>query len=137
MAEPEAAKEPIRNEKIKELGNFARWVFGTEHIEPLFTDSRKVDDFGIILESNEACQYLDRTARPKFEVAYRIAGGDKDEIIKLIEQAADNIELALTRAHFYTDSVKLQRAVKRLSIDASQLLRTFPDIDKELSENKD
>lgn len=135
-AEPEAAKEPVRNEKIEELGNLARWVFGTENTDPLFTDSRKVDDFGRILESSEANQYLERTAKPKFEVAYRISGGDEDEVIKLIEQAADNIELALTRAHFFKNSVKLQRAVKRLSIDAAQLLGIFPDMDKEPLENR-
>lgn len=84
-----------------------------------------MDDFGKILESDEAIDYLKRTKNPRFEVAFRTAGGDEDEVIKLIEQAADNIELALSRAHFYKSSTKLQKVVKRLGIDATQLLLSF------------
>lgn len=133
-AEPEDAKKPVAEEKRRELGNFAQWVFGTETKPPLFTDSRKVDDFGIILKSSEARQYLERTEKPKFAVGYRIAGGDEDEVIKLIEQASDNVELALSRAHFYKTSPKVQRAVERLGINATQLLKIYPDIRKQISE---
>ena len=102
------------------------WLFGDANRSPLFSDSRQVDNFGRILQSKDALEYLERTSRPNFEVAHRLAGGDEPEIIRLIEEAADNIELALTRAHLYKKSTKLRDAVRRLESDAKQLLTIFP-----------
>ena len=126
QAGPERARSPVPAERLKELANFALWLFGDEKRPPLFTDSRRVDDFGRILESDEAVEYLKRTDRPMFEVALRTARGDEPEVIRLVERAADNIELALTRAHQYVESKKLQAAVNRFSADAKQLLSLFP-----------
>ena len=56
-----------------------------KNIEPLVEDSRQVDDFGQILESKEAVEYLERTKKPSYEFAYRLDGGDEIEIIQLIE----------------------------------------------------
>jgi hypothetical protein len=136
LAEPRKAKTPVPKNHLDALANFALWLFGNEERDPLFTDSRKVDDFGAILESSKAVQYLERTEKPSFEIAYRMAGGDEPEIIKLIERAADNIELSLTRAHAYTKSKKLQIAVERLGTDAYQLLRIFPHIRESLDKDE-
>lgn len=132
LADPKRAKTPVPRHHLKALANFALWLFGNDKRPPLFTDSRKVDAFGMILESDKAVQYLERSPNPSFEVAYRMAGGDEPEIVRLIETAADNIELALTRAHLHTKSKKLQLAVERLGADAYQLLRIFPDIRESL-----
>ena len=99
LAEPNQAKRPVPVKRQKALSNYARWLFGDDKTPPLFTDSRLVDRFGSILESEEAIEYLERTPNPNFEVAYRLAGGDEPETVNLINQAADNIELALTKAH--------------------------------------
>jgi hypothetical protein len=136
LAEPRKAKTPVPKNHLDALANFAVWLFGNDERPPLFTDSRKVDDFGIILESDKAVQYLERTEKPSFEVAYRMAGGDEPEVIRLIERAADNIELALTRAHVYTKSKKLQIAVERLGADSYQLLSLFPGIRESLDKDK-
>lgn len=135
-AEPRKARTPVPKNHLDALANFALWLFGNEERPPLFTDSRKVDDFGAILESNKAVQYLERAEKPSFEIAYRMAGGDEPEIIKLIERAADNIEFALTRAHAYTKSKKLQIAVERLGTDAYQLLSIFPHIRERLDKDE-
>ncbi len=129
QADPKKAKTPVPKNHLKALTNFALWLFGVddEH-PPLLPDSRDVEDFGMILESPNAVQYLERSEKPNFVVAYRMAGGDEPEIIKLIEKSADNIELALSRAHLHAKSKKLQLAVERLGADAYQLLRIFPDI---------
>ncbi len=50
-----------------------------------------------------------------------LAGGDEPEIARLIETAADNIELALRRAHLYKKSKRIRDAVARLGADAYQL----------------
>ena len=62
----------------------------------------------------------------------RTSGGDEPEIIRLVETAADNIEMALTRAHFFKKSEKLKKAIERLSKDTKQLMNIFPSIAEEL-----
>jgi len=132
-ANPKRAKQPVPPSRRKAMASFARWLFGDEDREPLFTDSRQVDAFGTILRSAKAVEYLDRTEKPVFEVAFRIAGGDEPETVRLVESAADNVELALSKAHLYTKSADLRRAVERLGADAAQLLRVFPDIEQKLT----
>ena len=134
QADPETARKPVPQKRLKQLANFALWMFGTDDRPPLFTDSRQVDNFGKILESKDAVEYLERHAAPSFEVAYRTAGGDEQEIVRLVQAAADNVELALTRAHLHAKSKALQHAVERLGADADQLLRIFPKIREKLGE---
>ena len=59
-------------------------------------------------------------------MAWQIAGGDEPELIRLVEEASDNITLSLSRAHRYAKSKKLQSAVKQLSTDFAQLISIFP-----------
>jgi len=134
-ADPKSARTPVPKSHLKALANFALWIFGKGPEQPpVFSDSRQVDNFGRIIESKEAVEYLERTEHPSFDVALRTAGGDEPEIIRLIEKAADEVELALTRAHFFKKSKKIQAAVKRFGADAKQLLEIFPDIRKQLDE---
>jgi len=127
-AEPEKAKHPVPRERLQQLANFALWLFGNDRTAPIVKESRQVDAFGVILESKNAVDYLERSERPSFETAFRLAGGDEPELIKLIERAADDIEAALSRVHLYVKSKKVQLAVARVGQDAVQLLKIFPDI---------
>lgn len=131
-ADPEKARHPVPKHRLEALRNFAEWLFGDDKRPPLFTDSRRVDDFGRILESSKAVEYLERTERPNFDVAFRSAGGDEPELLKLIASAADNIELALTRVHLHVKSAQIQKAVERCGADALQLLNVFPTVRKSL-----
>jgi hypothetical protein len=81
-ADPKAARRPVPPEHLKALKRFALWLFGDDKHLPLFTDSRRVDDFGRILESPQAVEYLERTEKPNFEVAFRAAGGDEPELLR-------------------------------------------------------
>lgn len=128
QADPERAKTPVPETHIKNLSNFALWLFGTESQPPLFTDSRLTDKFGEVLESPTAVEYLIRNKRPSFDIAYQVAGGDEPEITDLIESASDNIEWSLTRVHHYRESEAIKKAVYRLGTDAMQLLNVFPSI---------
>jgi hypothetical protein len=125
-ADPEQAKRPVPKSHLKALANFAIWLFGDDKRPPLFSDSRQVDNFGRILESKEAVEYLERTSNASFDVALRVAGADEPEIVRLVEEASDNIELALTRAHLHKKSKKLRAAVARLKVDTEQLSSIFP-----------
>ena len=132
-ADPKAAERPVPRSRLKALAHFALWLFGNDARPPLFTDSRQVDNFGRILESREAVDYLEKTERPNFEVALRTSGGDEPELIRLVEGAADNIELALSRAHLHKGSKKLATSVKRLDEGARQLVSLFPDSQNRLT----
>lgn len=126
LAEPREAKRPVPKSRLKNLSNFALWLFGSKDIPPVVRESRLVDDFGRILESSKAVEYLERTARPSFDLAHQLAGGDEPEIVRLIEQAADNVSAALSRAHRYAKSKPLREAADRLNEDVSQLMTIFP-----------
>jgi hypothetical protein len=133
-AEPGKAKYPVPRSHLNQLAKFALWLFGDEKTPPIVKESRHVDTFGTILESNKAVEYLERSDRPNFETAFRLAGGDEPELVKLIERAADDIEAALGRAHHYVKSQKLRLAVERVGTDTVQLLRIFPDIQSRVLE---
>ena len=136
-SDPQTARKPVPNKKLKELANFALWLFGDEKQMPLFSDSRQVDNFGRILESQKGIEYLKRTEKPTFAIALRIAGGDEPEIVRYIEKAADDIELALTRIHLYKKSKKIQQAVVRLGAHTLQLLDIFPNIKEGLQKENE
>lgn len=127
-ADPKAAVKPVPKEHLKNLKLFSLWLFGSEEKMPLVRDSRQVDQFGRILESRKAVEYLERTEKPTFEMAYQLAGGDEPEVVRLIEQAADNVEAALSRAHRFSKSKKLQAAAVRLGEDTMQLVSLFPGL---------
>ncbi len=64
-ADKKAARKPVPPAKLKQLANFARWLFGTDEVKPIVADSRQVDDFGRILESSTAVEYLERSDTPR------------------------------------------------------------------------
>jgi hypothetical protein len=88
---------------------------------------RKVDEFGKILLSSPAVEYLERTELPSFEVAKRMAGVSEAEVALHIETAADEIEEALRAAHQHKTSKRVAIAVGRVGMDAVQLVKLFPE----------
>lgn len=135
MADPETAKSPVPDSHLKNLGNFALWLFGNDNRPPLFVDSRQKDNFSTILESPDAVRYLEDDKRPNFDYAFQLARGDELEIIRLINEAGDNIQISLSRVHHYRDSPELRNAIKRLSVDFKELLDRFPDLRTILQED--
>lgn len=131
-ADPNVAKNPVPESHIQNLAEFARWLYGTATLDPIITDTRQVSKFGKALESADAVQYLRQTQKPTLEFAYQLAGGEEEEIIRYIQQAANNIEYALSHVHFYKDSLSVQKQVERVVVDALELANRFPDIEKRL-----
>jgi hypothetical protein len=68
-------------------------------------------------------------------MAHQLAGGDEPEIIRLVGEAADNIEAALSRAHRFTKSKKLREATLRAGQDIQQLISLFPGLSEEIKED--
>ena len=149
MADPEIAKRPVPENHLKNLENFALWLFGNNKQLPLFEDSRQANQFDTILKSEEAVQYLETTENPKFDYALQLAGGDEletiesinkaggDELetIELINKAAYSIRLSLSHIHHHKDSQEIQCAIKRLTVDFKELLSRFPDFLTEFLED--
>jgi hypothetical protein len=135
-ADPQTVKNPVPQSHLNNLADFALWLYGSrdESQVHIITDTRQVSMFGKVLESQEATAYLQRSTNPSLELAFQLAGGDEEEIIRYIQQAADNIEQALSRVQHFRSSVGLQRQVKRLGVDFFALINTFPTIREELFE---
>lgn len=131
-APPNKAKRPVPKQHLDALKNFALWLFGDDKREPLFTDSRQVDRFGKALESKQSVEYLEESDNPNFEAAFRISGGDESEIVRLVDEAAVNLELALGRAHHYKRSKNLRKAAQVLGANTKRLLEIFPGLREEL-----
>lgn len=134
-ADPKSARKPVPKSHLNNLSNFALWLFGDEKRPPLITDSRRVDDFGRVLMSEKAVQYLERTERPNFDAAFDLAGGDEPQVVEYVLQAADKLRMALQRAHLYKKSGKLKDAVEEASQHAVQLTSLYPDLIKQLKED--
>lgn len=125
-AEPKKASKPLQTRYQPNAVRFARWLFGDGKHEPLFTDSRHTDRFGLILASKEATAYLERTENPRFEVALRLSGGDRVEVIRHIERAADEIEEVLSVVQHHSKNSDVIEATKRLFKDVEALAGHFP-----------
>jgi hypothetical protein len=131
-AEPGAVLNPVPTTRLKQLVNYARWLFGTKKKPPLVAESRDVDDFGRILESETAIQYLERSESPSFAVARRMAGVAESVVAEHLERAADETEEALKVVHLFKSSVRIEQAAKRLGADIVQLLAVFSHLKQEL-----
>ncbi len=129
-SDPKSARYPVSSRQVRKLERFALWLFGNQEkeISALISDSRDIEKFGKILESDKAIEYLESSRHPVFEVAYREAGGDEPQIIDLVLTAATSIESALARVHLYKKSKKVIEAIDRLARDSHQILEIFPEI---------
>ncbi|CAB5161356.1 hypothetical protein D3OALGA1CA_5073 [Olavius algarvensis associated proteobacterium Delta 3] len=128
----EEAIWPISDEKVPELKFFVRCLYGDKgDKEPLVSDTRQITDFGKILESEEAIEYINKARRPEFQTAFEIAGGTEQNIDEEIRSAIFSIRSILGRVHLFKKSKKIRKAVKKFKLDADALLSHFPDIEAE------
>ena len=127
-AEPDEAKIPIPEENTNSLADFAIWLFGTEDRKPLLIDSRYATEFGRILASADAIEYLRTTAAPDFDVALQKAGVEQEEIVTQLREASNQMELALSRVHLHLESEVVSKAMRRLALNARELIAKFPSI---------
>ena len=131
-AEPEQAWTPVPEENTKNLSDFVSWLFGSNGSKPLFTDSRNVGDFARILSSDEATEYLRSVPEPSFELALQKAGIEDEEIENQLKEASNQMELALSRVHLHLDSDSIQKVMRRLALNARELVSKFPSIAEEV-----
>ena len=131
---PQDATWPVPSDRLEALRKLATWLFGTVKLPPVLRDSRDLDDFGKILESDTGIAYLERNNNPNFESAKRAAGVSQSDVAENVEFAATRLEEALAVVHLFKSNPapRLEAAVRRVGRDAKQLLSIFPEIDAEL-----
>ena len=141
LADKQIAKTPVPSTHLDALAHFALWLFGSKNDlqkrQPLFTDSRRVEEFGKMLEDPATVKYLEENTNPDFEYASQLAGGAESKIVQRLNEAANNIELVSGRVQHYTDSEGIREAIKRLGIDVETLLNFFPSIRQELQKREE
>jgi len=123
--EPKDVNPPIRDDRIGQLKEYSRWLFGDRETPPVVTDSREVDKFATVLASEEGLQYLRTVSAPSLEKAYVIAGGEQDKIYDLVAAAAFSLQEALSFIHLYKEDERLISISKRLVANADQIRRTL------------
>lgn len=131
-AEPEEAKHPVPSENEENFSHFSIWLFGTDDRKPLFSDSRYVGDFGRILSVPDAVDYLRDSPEPSFDLALQKAGVEQEEVANQLREASNQMELALSRVHLHLDSEEVQKAIRRLALNAKELILKFPSVAQEV-----
>ena len=66
-AAPNESVKPVPSERLEQLVKLTGWLFGTPKQPPVLTDSRDLDDFGKVLESDNGIAYLERAPHPTLE----------------------------------------------------------------------
>ena len=128
---PNQNKFPVTKKNTKILGHFARWIFGDETRPPLLPESRNVDEFGRLLESDDAFKYLCEDKDARFDRAKLLAEGDLPATVENIKKASEYIRMALSQAHRYADKRDLQDVMKDFGNDAIHLMSVFPNLQSE------
>ena len=129
-AEPDRAAQPAPRDKLGDLKDFAVWLFGNKSrdIEPLVPESRDVERFGKILENKQAVAYMRQSESPSFDIAYRFAGGDVSDLVKLLNDATYGVQKALSTVHHHKEDAEVVMATDKLARDFKQLLISFPGV---------
>jgi hypothetical protein len=127
---------PVPATNLKRLGNYAKWIFGTDKIPPLFTDSRQMGEFTKMLENPEALEYLETAPEPRFEVARQKAGGDLSELVTNLKEAATLLQVSLTAVHLFNDNTDVKKSIDLISKHLRQMANTFPQIKAEVCKDQ-
>ncbi|WP_022665354.1 hypothetical protein [Desulfospira joergensenii] len=126
------AKVPVKKEHLDNLKFIVRCFYGDgKEKKPLVTDTRQLPEFGEILDSEDAIDYINTDKKPDFTTAYEFAGGAEKEIERSLHQASVAIRSVLNRIHYYKKSPLIRQTIKKLKLDSEALLINFSDIDTE------
>ncbi len=112
----------VRAGKIKQLQEYALWFIGSREKRPVLNDSRDLDRLCIALGSDNALEYMRSVSRPHIDRAFVIAGGERDETLELLVDAAHSLEQALSTIHLYKDDQSIVKASIRI-ISGAELLQ--------------
>jgi hypothetical protein len=123
--------KPLVAAARKPFSEFVTWAFGTEEVQPLFTDSRRLTDFGKILQSPKALEYIRSVREPDFEKAHYLSGGED----AAAADSAQVAEFALRDTVPYSRRMKANTgfvdSVRNCADYMAQILMHYPKIRSE------
>jgi hypothetical protein len=129
--DPALSRSPVPPDRLDNLSDFVRWTFGTSEEARILPDSRRLTDWGLILQSPEAVSYLRRTSNPSFDRAFFRSGGQAQSLADSLFTAADRLEESVPLVSAHADDEEIKRAIEQVSRFLVQILRYFPDVGRE------
>ncbi len=123
--DPSDVMPPIDLNNLNHLKEFALWYFGDDERLPILKDSRDIDRLSVVLESDDALDYMRNAPKPRLEMAYTIAGGLREETIELLSNTSYGAQQALSTIHFYKDDPQILHISKLLISSVDQIRKTL------------
>jgi hypothetical protein len=126
--DPTKSREPVPASHIQNLRDFVEWTFGTKDKERILPDSRRLTDWGKILQSPAAISYMRRAPRPDFDRAWLKSGGQAESLADSLFTAADRLEESVPLVSENKDDQEVQDAVRQCVRFLVQILAHFDEI---------
>lgn len=124
--DPAASRTPVPTDHWETFQQFVRWTFGTKDVTRVLPDSRKLTEWGKILQSHEAVRYLSVTAEPRFERAWFNAGGQADNVRESLWAAAYRLEETVPLVVQFRQDSEVEEAVRQCALFLGQISTYFP-----------
>ena len=132
---PSDDRSPVPAARIERLGRLVKWVFGTDSVGPLFSDSRKLTDLGKVLATEEGSAYLENSANPDLEVALKRSGSSRDMVLHGLLGASVKIEEIIAFVSEFAEDKKIADAAVTCAKRVGQLGRDIPQVAATLRES--
>ena len=128
-------RQPLKETSRVHFAELVTWLFGTNETPPLITDSRKLTEFGKVLGSTEALEYLRNARAPSFEKAYHLAGGEEEEAREAMKAAEYSLRDATPHARSQRDNRAFTTSLAKCADYLAQMLTYHPEIRAEFFSN--
>lgn len=126
--DPARSRCPISQDHVDKLRDFVKWTFGTKETNRILPDSRRLTDWGRILQSAKALSYLRRTTKPNFDRAFFRSGAQADSLADSLFTAADRLEEGVPLVSEHNENEDVVAAVEQCTSFLKQILRYFPKV---------
>lgn len=103
-------KDPLSPKNAEKVRKVFSWAFGDDEASPVFTDSRRIVEFGRVLASPEAIDVLETTRN--LEEAHIAAGGLLQRLLTRLDKARSNLRAATTDFPSYSDEPEVDALLK-------------------------
>jgi hypothetical protein len=128
-------RNPLKKAGQRHCKELITWAFGTEKESPILRDSRRLTQFGAILRSTRATEYLRRSSNPDFDQAFLFSSGPEEEGTTAIQTAEFALRDAVPVAPSLKSNEAFRQSVKRCADYMAQILALFPGIRAEFFPN--
>ena len=112
------------------LRDYTVWLFGDKDHLPVVTDSRDVDRFARVLDSENALEYLRSVDNPDLDRAFNIAGGNIEDLRELVRSAVIRLREALSTLYLHRADEKLREIARELVEATKEISRTLEARDR-------